>query len=337
MPGRRSAAPDCPIDAVITWVDGSDPLLAAKRSRYAGSGIPSLSSGAHPTRFASLNEIRYCLLSLFRFAPFVRNVFIITDGQDPCLSDEVERFFPGRASSVKIVDHTEIFNGYERWLPTFNSRSIETMMWRIGELADRFIYLNDDMFLVRPTTPGDWFVDELPVLRGRWVPAPLPRSLYHAMAPWAVRLFSGRRDYQPRPSFHTGQWRAARLLGYRMRYFTNSHTPHVVNRKLLAQFFSTRQQLLEENISYRFRDNRQFTVIALSNHLQLLAGNRNIALPGLLYLKPENREEGYVSKKIRRFENDHSIRFVCTQSLDRCSPTARERLFGWLDEVIGLV
>ncbi|MRR23624.1 hypothetical protein EG830_11670, partial [bacterium] len=48
-----------PIDIVIAWVNGDDPKLAEKRSRYLPGNRITTSSGAHSTRFASSNEIRY--------------------------------------------------------------------------------------------------------------------------------------------------------------------------------------------------------------------------------------------------------------------------------------
>ena len=93
MEDKSENIKDHPVDAIIAWVDGSDPVLAEKRSRYVRGGeSASLSSGAHSTRFASINEIRYCVLSIFKFAPFIRNIFIITDGQDPDLWDDLKKY-----------------------------------------------------------------------------------------------------------------------------------------------------------------------------------------------------------------------------------------------------
>lgn len=210
------------------------------------------------------------------------------------------------------------------------------MIWRIRGLSDNFICFNDDTILVRPTTPSDWFIDGRPVLRGRWVPAPLPRVLFEALRSLPGRLLPAGERRTPRASFHSGQWRAARLTGYRLRYFTNSHTPHTLSSKVIEEFFSTREGLLRQNISHRFRDNAQYDLVSLSNHLQLSTGNRHITRPGLLYLKPENRRAGYVDGKIRYFYRNRDLLFVCAQSLDRCTRADRERLFGWLDEVLGL-
>ncbi len=327
---------DEPVDVVIAWVDGDDPVLADKRNKYFQGGRITIGSGAHPTRFASSNEIRYCVLSILKFAPFVRNIFIVTDEQDPGISADVRKYFPDRSGSIRIVDHREIFMGYENYLPTFNSISIANMIWRIKGLSENFVYFNDDTFLVREIKPEHWFLNGRPVLRGRWVPAPVPRAIWNRTRIFFNRRIFGRKGYEPRASFHMGQWNAAFLLGFRFRYFTNSHTPHPVTRRPVEDYFIKNRLLLEKNISFRFRDTSQFTFISLSNHLQLIGGNRNIAGPALVYLKPQGRAPGYVQKKTSRCESDSSIRYMCIQGLEMCRQEDRDLLFSWLDGILGL-
>ena len=334
--GSGFADPRTPIDVVIAWVDGDDPKLAEKRSRYLPGSRITTSSGAHSTRFASSNEIRYCVLSILRFAPFVRNIFIVTDEQDPGIDSDVRKYFPDRAKSLRIVDHREIFEGFEKYLPTFNSISIANMIWRIRGLSDNFVYFNDDTFLVRPVQPEDWFITGRPVMRGKWVPAPLPRELWNHGRTFLQRRLLGKKSFEPRASFHAAQWNAAVKLGFRFRYFTNAHTPHAVSKPGVEKFLSDRIPLLEKNISYRFRDYSQFTFISLANHLQLLEGNRNIARPDLVYLKPVNRPEAYIEEKISHCESHPEIKFMCAQSLDMCPAEYQEKLYGWLEKVMQL-
>ncbi len=324
MTEKPSSDNNLPIDAVIAWVDGNDPRLTEKRNSYIQAPVRSISSGAHATRFASANEIRYCVLSILRFAPFIRNIFIVTDEQDPGLYDDVKKFFPERLSSIRIIDHKEIFQDYEKFLPTFNSISIASMIWRIKGLSENFVYFNDDTFLIRPVQPEDWFIHNRPVIRGKWVLAPTPRVAWNKIRIYFNKHLAGKADFQPRASFHLGQWHAASVLGYRYRYFTNSHTPHTVNKTIIEDFFSKNRQLLEKNISYRFRDHTQFTFISLSNHLQLMDGNRQIAAPDMVYLKPQDRSADYV------------IRFICAQSLDMCRKEDQQRLFGWMETILQL-
>lgn len=331
---KKSISSD-PIDIVIAWVDGNDPKLAEKRSKYLKGGEAKL-PGAHPTRFASVNEIRYCLLSIFKFAPFVRNVYVITDGQDPNLYDDIKKYYPERLSSYRIVDHTEIFEGFDKYLPTFNSISIGNMIWRIQGISNNFVYFNDDTFLVRPMKPEDWFVNNLPVIRGKWVGAPLLREAWNGIKIAINRFLLHKPDYQPRASFHLGQWNSASLLGFKWRYFTNSHTPHTVGRKEVEHFFNSNTSVFEKNISYRFRSRDQFTFIALSNHLQLLTGNKNIASPDLAYLQPYNRPDDYIDKKIRYCEENKNIKYICVQSLEMCSLEQQQKVFNWMESILEL-
>ena len=336
MTDHSSSDTTIPIDAVIAWVDGNDPVLKAKRMSYLNGETPDITSGAHSTRFASVNEIRYCVMSVLRFAPFIRNIFIVTDNQDPGLDADLQAFFPEKRSSVRIVDHSEIFEGFESYLPTFNSISIASMIWRIKGLSQNFIYFNDDSFLVRPVSPGDFFIGGRPVLRGRWVPAPGPRIIYDRLRKFIRMRVLKNHDFQLRASFHIGQWNSAALLGFRFRYFTNSHTPHTVDRTMVEDFFGRNRELLERNISFRFRDYSQYTFISLSNHLQLLDGNGLIRLPDFVYLKPVNRSGDYINKKIRKCEDNPDIKFLCAQSLDQCSKEDQNILFNWLDDLLQL-
>jgi len=324
-----------PIDAVILWVDGSDPRLAEKRKRYLNGASGSNHPGAHPTRFSSVNEIRYCVLSIFKFAPFVRNLFIVTDGQDPNLYEDIKTIFPERLSSLRIVDHKEIFRGYEKYLPTFNSTSIESMVWRIKDLSDNFIYFNDDLFLIREHQPGEWFRNNRPVLRGKWRLAPY-RKIFNKYFKIALnRYLRNNPDYKPNLSFYISQWHAASLLGMKTRYFFHCHTPHPLSRTRLENFYAENNVLLETNIADRFRNQDQYTMIALANHLEIRDGTRQFEKLNLGYLHPyySNRR---LERRIRQCENDPGIKSICVQSLDVLGREVQDRIFGWMDRILGL-
>ena len=159
------AAP--PIDAVITWVDGSDPAHRQRLQAYLRECGHAETGGAAPTRFGDCNEIEYCVASLLRHAPWLRTIHIVTDQQAPAFIARLR----GTAleSRVRVVDHREFFGGYESFLPTFSNRAIECLMWRIPGLAERFVYCNDDFVLLRAVAPTDFFQPEGGlVLRGRW-------------------------------------------------------------------------------------------------------------------------------------------------------------------------
>ena len=136
-----------PIDAVITWVDGNDKQHKAKRMKYGNSAMFKAEDVAGSTRFTSVGEIFYCVASIHRFAPWINKIYIVTDGQDPHVKSFIEKNF-SRQIPIEIVDHKTIFKGYEEFLPTFNSISIESLTWRIPGLSEHYIEFNDDFMLV---------------------------------------------------------------------------------------------------------------------------------------------------------------------------------------------
>jgi len=325
-----------PVDAVVLWVDGNDAVLTEKRNNWLQKeGKTSSHSGALPTRFASKNEIRYCVLSILIFAPFVRNIFIVTDGQDPNLYEEVETYFPEKSGTLKIVDHKEIFRGFEQYLPNFNASSIHTLIWKIEGLSDNFIYFNDDMILIRETKQEDWVINNRPLLRGEWRFPPYKKLAGNYFKTLINKNLRNNPGYQPRISFYIRQWKAAYLLGWRIRYYYHCHTPHSLNRRSLEKFFSENMDLLEKNISYRFRDQDQFITSSLAYHLEIMDGNRQFAKLNLVYFHPyysDNR----LKRKIRRCENDSGIKSICVQSLDMISIDVQEKIFNFMDRTLNL-
>jgi hypothetical protein len=325
-----------PIDAVITWVDGNDPKHRIKLEKTLGGKARKQIPGAELTRFGNVNELKYSLLSIFTFAPFVRKIFIVTDDQDPVVDPYINKFFPERLKDIRIVDHKEIFRGYENFLPTFNSRSIESLIWRIEGLADNFIYFNDDVFLVKKTRPEDWFIDNMPVMRGKWLAAPLFRNIWNRLRKGVHKSILNIEDFQPKPSFHVGQWNAAALLGFQWRYFFSSHTPHTMNRKTVEDFFLKNPDILEKQISYKFRHNEQFNYASLTYHLEVLGGNQNFAKPAFAFLHPYGRNEGYIDKKLRKCEENPQLIFMNIQSLELCERKDQEKIIGWMEKNLRL-
>ncbi|MEU3609009.1 stealth family protein [Streptomyces sp. NPDC035033] len=143
----RSDQVTFPVDVVYTWVDGSDPEWLRRRAEYSGEGYHA--EAANPARYLSRDELRYSLRSLHLYAPWVRNIFLVTDDQTPAWLDTT---VPG----LRVVSHKEIFRSPEL-LPTFNSHAIESQLHHIDGLAEHFLYLNDDVMLSREVTPRDFF------------------------------------------------------------------------------------------------------------------------------------------------------------------------------------
>ncbi|ANS80330.1 Glycosyltransferase [Serinicoccus hydrothermalis] len=135
-----------PVDVVYTWVDGDDPEHAARRARYRGEQPSGIAANA--SRYSDHDELRYSLRSLHMYAPFVRHVYVVTDDQVPSWLDP-------DAPGITVVDHRDIFD--EEALPTYNSHAIGTRLHHIAGLSERYLYLNDDVFLARPVGAETFF------------------------------------------------------------------------------------------------------------------------------------------------------------------------------------
>ena len=142
------------IDLVYLWVNGNDPLWAAKRDAFIGR--PTQRQENCKGRYADSGELKYSLRSVERYAPWIRKIFIVTDNQVPEWLDTSN-------PRIQIVDHRDIMPA--ECLPCFNSIVIEYFLHRIPGLAEHFLYATDDMYINRPVGPSDFFTpDGRPVL-----------------------------------------------------------------------------------------------------------------------------------------------------------------------------
>lgn len=139
-----------PIDLVYTWVDSSDPVWQRdyESVRPVARQSPGLKAATNVSRWRSRDELRFSLRSVEMYAPFVRNIYIVTNGQRPTWLRDHPR--------VTVVSHESLYPD-PSVLPTFNSNHIETVLHRIPGLAEHFLYLNDDFFFSRTSHPDDFF------------------------------------------------------------------------------------------------------------------------------------------------------------------------------------
>lgn len=238
-------------DIVITWVDGSDPELKAKRDYYlSGAREPLHGNGINPHRWLCSDELNYCLRSIANHAPDVRKIWIVTDSQIPIISGTTAAI----NAKISIVDHRAIFAEHGEVLPTFNSLSIETFLWRIPGLSERFIYFNDDVFLTSPAKLSDFFTATGPVMRGKWV------DYSHLPACGDSRDKAALLN-------HFNQIEAAKLAGYTADHmFASAHVVHPMQRSIMAELFAKHHDHFLRNSAHRFRGTGQFLPQSLHNH-----------------------------------------------------------------------
>jgi hypothetical protein len=140
-----------PIDAVFTWVQNT-PEHENSRKEYSlqckGAKKPTDNNN---NRYNDNDELKYAIRSIYKNAPWFRNIFIIVDDQQ-CPQWLTDTSANAPIPTV-IVPHSFLYGAeFKHHLPTFNSQSIECHLHRINGLADHFVYFNDDMFINQPVS-----------------------------------------------------------------------------------------------------------------------------------------------------------------------------------------
>lgn len=316
------------IDAVILWVDGNDPAHKAKLVKYATTGQTKRYDVAGGTRYASLGEVFFLVASINRFAPFFHKIFIITDGQDPGLDAFLEKNFPHGHIPYEIVDHKIVFRGYEQYLPVFNSRSIETIKWRIPGLSEHFVSFNDDFMLSAPVTPRDFFTEEgNPVCYARKMPLWWGKTL---------RALKPRHNGHKNVSFKESMMHSAELLGHKGWFLRFEHTPRALLRSWYEDYFTAHPEQFERNISFRFRDASQFNPEELEYLPLYKEGRLEVQDPfkKLFFIQVKNKP-GYVPRKLKALR-EAKPRFCCFNSLDQASEQDRQLVLDYIFETLQL-
>ena len=146
---QASAESEFPIDIVIPWVDGGDPVWLESRAQYR----PDQEGSSSTNRFRDWGLLRYWFRGIEAYAPWVRTIHFVTNGQHPSWLDLDH-------PKLHFVRHEDYIP--RKYLPLFNSSAIEVFFNRIEGLSEHFIEFNDDTYLTAPATPSTFFVDGLP-------------------------------------------------------------------------------------------------------------------------------------------------------------------------------
>ena len=137
------------IDCVIAYVDSTDNVWKQTYLDYCIKHNQRI-------KIVEMNTIRFvdnlCLLPyqlklINKNMPFIKNIYL--------LLSNIEQTPKDLPSNVIVVLHKD-FIPY-KFLPTFNSTTIEMFLWNIPNLSERFIYANDDMLPIRELKETDFF------------------------------------------------------------------------------------------------------------------------------------------------------------------------------------
>ena len=129
-----------------------DPEWKADFAKYAEK-IDNSKNEVSEARFRDYGFLKYWFRGVEKFAPWVRKIHFVTCGQKPDWLDE-------NNPKINLVNHEDYIP--KQFLPIFNSSLIEVYLHKIPDLAEYFVYFNDDVFVINHVEKERFFKNGLP-------------------------------------------------------------------------------------------------------------------------------------------------------------------------------
>ena len=278
------------IDFVITWVDENDSKWRKDFEYYSAKETRYINTDA--CRYRDWGTLKYWFRGVEKYAPWVNKIFFVTYGHLP-------KWLNTDNPKLVIVKH-EDFIPHE-YLPTFNSNVIEFFFHKIKGLSEKFVYFNDDMFLIDSVLPERFFKNGLPCDIGELTLRKPDRLVFSVTVFTSIGIINAHFDKKDslRKEFH--KWHNLRyikpsirnLLYYRLRFFPGFITHHLP-QGYLKQTYDDVWSKCEEDLIRTCRNKfRSYSDVAhwLIRYWQLASGQfspYNVFKDGKFYSIKEN-------------------------------------------------
>lgn len=275
------------IDVVYTWVNSEDPDWKQIYSQYALHINNSDSSSL--SRFTNREELKYSLRSIYEYAPWVRNIYIVSNCSPPVwLNLENDR--------IKWIYHEEIMDC--DYLPTFNSHAIESSIHKIPGLSNYFIYFNDDCFFAKNIKKSDFFLSNgIAKLRFE------PYGMVHGKP--------SMEDPDYLNAARNGQYLLEKTF-YKTVTELHTHSPQAMNMSLLQELEKKYKTYFDNTRKNRFRDITDISVTSfLYQHYAYLIGKGIKDRSNVLLIKSNSDYKSIYKKLLNDKGRNTSVLSFC--------------------------
>ena len=137
------------IDLVVLYVDSEDKNWQKLYKQYAPQSADVQITGKQ--RFRGNPHFVYLFRGIEKYAPWINNIFLVVQSQS-----QVPYWI--NQKKVKIVLHEDFIPA--EYLPLFSSQAIEMFLHKIPSLSEKFLYANDDNYIVGDVKPEDFFTED---------------------------------------------------------------------------------------------------------------------------------------------------------------------------------
>ncbi len=287
------------IDCVILWVDGSDKKWLDEKNKYLPDN-EKIEFDDDEERFRDFGILKYLFRGIEINAEWFRKVFFVTCGQIPC-------WLNIHHPKLVLVDHRDFIPA--EYLPTFNSHTIELNLHRINGLSQKFVYFNDDMFILKRMSPKDFFRGDQPcdaAILNAFAIQKNEKDFRFLMPINDIEIINKHFDKRKvlkkywykyfNIKYGTNVLRTVCLMPWRhFTGFTINHMPYSIKKEYLEELWNKEAEILHRTCLHKFRNSNDVN-IWLVMYWQFAKGDFHPRSPKIGFLtkvsdeKEHNRE-----------------------------------------------
>ena len=317
------------IDFVVLWVDPSDTEWQLNRKEYRKNAKLDDSMDDREERYRDWGLFKYWFRGVEKYAPWVNNVYLVTCGHVP-------EWLNLECPKLRIIKHSDIMP--RDALPTFNSNAIELCVHNIPGLSEQFVLFNDDMFIIKPVKPSNFFKGGKPVntmALFSLMPSSNGQFFYKVLAN-NVSIINKHFNFSTSRKKNLGKYLSLKqrewviftypsLIYNQFIGFRDFHIAVSYLKKTFDEVWKEERELLEKTVYSRFRDNDENVSHWLFNYWQFASGQfvqRNAHFG--ISVRIDN------PKVIKCFK-DHKTRIICindTEIKNDSTDELKERIIG---------
>lgn len=243
-----------PIDFVLPWVDGSDPAWLEQKAKYSGADVDGFVD-ASIARYRDWDNLQYWFRGVEKFAPWVNRIHFITWGHLP-------KWLNTEHPKLHVVRHKDYIPA--EYLPVFSCNPIEVNLHRIEGLSEKFVYFNDDCFLINTVRPQDFFRNGLPcdtaaltvLTNDNLVAASTKLLAMHVINKHFSKHAVMKKNFWKWINPHNGKEVIRTLLLMPWKFIPDvytAHGPNAYTKKLFQEIWEQEPELLHQTCTHRFR------------------------------------------------------------------------------------
>lgn len=159
------------IDYIFPYVNPEDKNWQKEFKKYH----PQLN--VHNQRYRDLGLLKYVFRGLDVNMPWLNQVIFIVSSQS-----QVPTWL--NTEKVRVVTHDQFIPS--KYLPTFNSNTIEMFLANIPNLSEKLIYGNDDFFFINSISETYFFENDLPKISYKKRQRPLSQYQKQCLRDWKL-------------------------------------------------------------------------------------------------------------------------------------------------------